>query len=101
MCSLVRFHGFVTSCFQMNDNSRTVTGGPVFQLYKYMCGCHLQSQRESSEHLEQIRGKIFRCEQRIKKNYTFFALGCIFARLFVLLNSINLDQLKNVLPPSY
>lgn len=89
MCSLVWFHGLVTSCFQMNDNSRTVTGGPVFQLYKYMCGCHLQSQRESSEHLEQIRGKIFRCEQRIKKNYTFFCSGLHFCSLFVCFVELN------------
>lgn len=41
----------VTSCFQMNDNSRTVTGGRVFKVYKYVCGYHLQSQRETSEHL--------------------------------------------------
>lgn len=53
MCSLFWFHGFETSRFQMNDNSRTVTGGQAFQIYKYMFGCHLQSQRESSEHLAQ------------------------------------------------
>lgn len=53
MCSLLWFQGFVTPHFQMNDNSRTVTGGRVFQVYKYMCGYHLQSQRESSEHLAQ------------------------------------------------
>lgn len=89
MCSLLRFHRFVTSCLQMNDNSRTVTGGRVFQLYKYMCGCHLQSQRESSEHLEQTyEGKSSDVNRELKRIMRFYCSGlhfCSFA-CFVELN---------------
>lgn len=53
MCSLPQIQGFVTSRVPMNDNTRTVTDGCVFLIYKYTWGCHLPSQRESSEHLTQ------------------------------------------------